>query len=153
MSLKNHELVILVGMQGSGKTYYCEHSLREHKRISQDEGPRSYPGVLKRLHGLLIDGEQRIVVDRTNPMREQRKAFAEMARAAGYYVKIVYFNIPENVCRERICCRKGHPTLAQDRMEEAIAGYRSRLNVPKADECDELVVVGDIPVLATNQCG
>jgi predicted kinase len=93
---------------------------------------------------LLLDGVPRIVIDRTNPMREQRKRFAEMARAAGYYLKIVYFDVPAEICRERIRNRKGHPTLAEDRMEEAIAEYKSRLNEPKAEECDELLVVGEI---------
>ncbi len=73
MSKKNRELVILVGMQGAGKTYYCENFLCDHERISQDEGPRSFPGVVKRLHELLIQGVPRIVIDRTNPLREQRK--------------------------------------------------------------------------------
>ena len=44
MSQMNRELVILVGMQGAGKTYYCENFLRDYERVSQDEGPRSYPG-------------------------------------------------------------------------------------------------------------
>ena len=144
MSQMNRELVILVGMQGAGKTYYCENFLRDYERISQDEGPRSYPGVVRRLHELLLEGAPRIVIDRTNPMPEQRKAFAEMAKAAGYYVKTVYFDVPVEICQERIRNRKGHPTLAADRMKEAIATYQSRLNEPKPDECDELVVIGAI---------
>ena len=76
MSQKNRELVILVGMQGAGKTYYGKKSLRDYERISQDEGPRSYPGVVRRLHELLLAGVPRIVIDRTNPMRGQRKKFA-----------------------------------------------------------------------------
>lgn len=144
MVRRNRELVILVGMQGAGKTYYCEKFLADYERISQDEGPRTYAGVLKRLERLL-EGAPRIVIDRTNPLREQRSKFAEMARAVGYYLKIIYFDIPEEVCRERIRNRTGHPTLARDRMEEAIANYQSRLEIPRAEECDELVVVHDEP--------
>jgi predicted kinase len=140
MSMKNRELLILVGMQGSGKTYYCEHFLSDYGHISQDEGPRSYEGIVKKLHGMLIEGMPRIVIDRTNPMREQRKKFAEMGRSAGYFVRIVYFDIPEEICRERIRCREGHPTLSSDKMGEAIAAYKYRLDVPTADECDELAV-------------
>jgi predicted kinase len=141
MPQKNRELVILVGVQGSGKTYYCETVLQGYERISQDEGPRSFPGVLQRLHELLIAGVPRIVIDRTNPAREQRRKFAEMARAAGYFLRIVYFDVPEETCRGRIRMRHGHPTLTEDRMEEAIATYRSRLDVPGARECDELVIL------------
>ncbi len=92
MSTKTRELVILVGMPGSGKTYYCGHCLSGYTRLSQDEGPRSYGGIVRKLHEMLVEGIPGIVIDRTNPRREQRKTFAEMARAAGYYLRIVYFD-------------------------------------------------------------
>jgi predicted kinase len=141
MSKINRELVILVGMQGSGKTFYCQAQLSTYERNSQDDGPRTYPGIVRRLHELLLEGVPKIVIDRTNPMVEQRRMFAEMARAAGYYLKIVYFDIPEEICRDRIRNRKEHPTLVEGQMEPAITAYESRLNMPQAGECDELIVL------------
>ena len=119
MSEKNRELIILVGMQGSGKTCYCQKFLPNYQRISQDEGLRTFGNVVSRLHELLLEGAPKIVIDRTNPMRRQRKKFAEMARAAGYFLKIIYFDVPEEICRERIRNRKDHPTLSEDKMEQA----------------------------------
>jgi predicted kinase len=142
MGNEDREVVILVGMQGAGKTHYCRIVLPDYQRISQDEGPRTYRGVLLQLDRLLHEGAPRIVIDRTNPMRSQRREFAALARAAGYRVKIVYFDIPMAICRERIRQRKTHPTLGQDRMNEAIAQYVSRLDIPTAEECDELIMVG-----------
>lgn len=142
---KNRELIILVGMQGSGKTRYCKKYLHNYERISQDEGPRNYSGVVQRLHELLIEGKSGIVIDRTNPMRKQRRRFINMAKDAGYFVKIIYFDVPEDICKERIRNRENHPTLAADRMEKAIAQYLSRLDVPSSEECDELTVVGTDP--------
>lgn len=75
MSQEVRELVVLVGMQGAGKTYYCETVLADYERISQDEGPRSYSGILLLLQDLLRRGVPRIVIDRTNPMRYQRADF------------------------------------------------------------------------------
>lgn len=141
MNDKDRVLVILVGMQGSGKTHYCQTELSAHVRISQDDGPRTYPGIVRRLHELLMEGVPKIVIDRTNPMRAQRKEFAEMARSAGYYRRIVYFDVSEKICRNGILNRKDHPTLAEEKMEEAISKYRSRLDVPQAGECDELIVI------------
>lgn len=141
MNEKNRVLVILVGMQGSGKTHYCQTKLSAYVRISQDDGPRTYPGIVRRLHELLMEGVPTIVIDRTNPMRTQRKEFAEMAKAAGYYLRIVYFDVSEEICRNRILCRKNHPTLAEEKMEQAISTYKSRLDVPQAAECDELIVI------------
>lgn len=141
MSSERREVVILVGMQGAGKTHYCRTELSAYERICQDEGPRTYSGVLNRLKELLAAGVPLIVMDRTNPARYQREEFAALARGAGYRVKIIYFDTPVEICRERVRSRKGHPTLAEDRMNEAMAMYASRLEVPKAEECDELVVV------------
>lgn len=140
MPHENREVVILVGMQGAGKTFYCETELPAYERISQDEGPRTYTGILLRLKELLGKGVPLIVIDRTNPARYQRDEIGALARAAGYHVKIVYFDIPAETCRERILQRKEHPTLAEDRMNEAMALYMSRLNIPTPDECDELII-------------
>ncbi len=141
MQDKRRELVILAGMQGSGKTHYCGTELKNHERICQDEGPRTYSGVLHRLKELLEKGAPKIVIDRTNPARYQREEMMSLARAAGYRIKIVYFDIPEEICRERIRQRKAHPTLTESRMNEAIALYRSRLDIPTPEECDELVII------------
>jgi predicted kinase len=135
------ELVILVGMQGAGKTYYCETVLSDYERISQDEGPRAYPGILLRLRELLDKGAPRIVIDRTNPRRHQREDFAVLARGAGYRLKIIYLDAPADICRERILKRQGHPTLTAARMQPAIARYSSDLDIPTSDECDELQVL------------
>ncbi len=153
MSSENRELVILVGMQGSGKTLYCQTALSNYERLSQDDGPRRFPGILRRLQELLGNGVRRIVIDRTNPMRCQREQFAALAREAGYYVKIVYFDIPEEICRERIRRRRGHPTLELGQMHVAIARYASDLEIPSAEECDELVVRRELGLSARTQVG
>ncbi len=143
---EDREVVILVGMQGSGKTSYCETLLPDYQRISQDESPRSYRGIVLRLEELLRVGTPRIVIDRTNPMRKQRQQFAALARAAGYRLRIIYLATPVEICRERIRNRKGHPTLASDKMYEAMALYTSRLNIPVPEECDELIVISQPPI-------
>jgi len=130
MSKKNRELVILVGMPGSGKTYYCGHCLSGHTRLSQDEGPRSYGGIVRKLHEMLVEGIPGIVIDRTNPRREQRKTFAEMARAAGYYLRIVYFDIPEGICRSGFVAGRATQPLPRTkwrrRLPHTNTGWRSQ---------------------------
>ena len=39
------EVMILVGMQGSGKTHYCRTVLPDYSRVSQDEGLKNFAGV------------------------------------------------------------------------------------------------------------
>ena len=135
------ELVILVGMQGAGKTEYCRSALGGYRRISQDEGLRTFQAVLRRLQQLLEEAVPRIVIDRTNPLPGQRRQFAQLARARGYLVRIIYFDLPRQVCQERIRVRAGHPTLGADKMQEAINHFLSRFEPPTDAECDELVVL------------
>lgn len=74
MPKEERELVILVGMPGSGKTYYCQHLLGDHSRISQDEGPRRFEGIVRKLQEMLTEGVRAIVIDRTKYRPAQEKA-------------------------------------------------------------------------------
>ena len=136
-----NEVVILVGMPGSGKTHYCQTVLPQHVRLSQDEGPRQFAGVFAQYLRLLEAGTERIVVDRTNPMVAQRAQFVGAARRRGYRVRIVHFDTPRAVCEQRIHDRPNHPTLDAQRMAQAISRYLSVLDPPTPQEADELVVV------------
>ncbi len=87
MMQDDREVIILVGMQGAGKTFYCQTVLSKYERISQDEGPRTYRGVVLRLGELLREGAPRIVIDRTNPMRHQRRQFGRRRQVTDHVIK------------------------------------------------------------------
>ncbi|MCJ7544095.1 MAG: ATP-binding protein [Phycisphaerae bacterium] len=135
------EVVILVGMPGSGKTHYCRTGLPHHVRASQDEGPRHFAGVFAKYLKLLEAGTEQVVVDRTNPMAAQRAQFVAAARQRGYRVRIIHFDLPRALCEQRIRQRSGHPTLDAGRMAQAINRYLATLDAPQREECDELLVL------------
>ncbi len=135
------ELVLLVGPPGAGKTTYCQTVLPEHARLSQDEGPRDFRVLYRRFLRMLAAGDPRIVIDRTNPTRARRTAFALPARTVGYRVRIVHFVVPREVCEQRIRDRLHHPTLAADTMHQALQRYYTEYQPPTPDECDELVLL------------
>ena len=137
------ELIILVGMQGCGKTHYCRTVLADYSRVSQDEGPRSFDGVIRRLGELVELDTERIVVDRTNPLRNQRERFVDLAKARGYRVKIIYFDVPREVCEQRIKHRRDHPTLGPEKTKQALDRFESVLEKPTEEECDKLIVIRD----------
>ena len=63
--------VLLMGPQGSGKSSYCREHLPDFFRVSQDEqGPNQHFRVFEEA---LERGEPRVVVDRTNGPKYQRK--------------------------------------------------------------------------------
>ncbi len=87
------EAVILIGIQGSGKTtFYRERFFETHLRLSLD--------MLKTRHRekLLVDAciraRQPFVVDNTNVLREERAEYIRRARAGGFSV-VGYFFEPD----------------------------------------------------------
>jgi len=137
------ELIILVGMQGCGKTHYCRTVLPNYSRVSQDEGPKYFEGIVRHLEQLLETGTEQIVIDRINPLRWQRERFSDFAKKHGYKVKIIYLEVPRKTCEQRILQRKDHPTLGPEKMKEALSRFATILEKPTEDECDELVIVRD----------
>ena len=85
------ELVIFVGMPGSGKSTYYSKYLNDHIHIEQDKlGSRAK--VLKLLDKSLESGKS-IVIDSTNTKQENRLEFYEKAINYGYTIKVLYFLI------------------------------------------------------------
>ena len=88
-SFKNKELIVFVGMPGSGKSSYCQKNLKEHIHIEQDKiGSRAK--LLKELDKSLLTGKS-IVIDATNPVQENRLEYYEKAQKFGYNIKVLYF--------------------------------------------------------------
>lgn len=82
------ELVVCVGMPGSGKSSYYN-NLKDHVHISQDKlGTRAK--VLKELDKSLLTGKS-IYIDSTNPIQEGRSEYYDKAQKYGYSIKVLYF--------------------------------------------------------------
>jgi predicted kinase len=86
------EVVLLIGIQGAGKTtFYHERFAETHLRLSLD--------VLRTRHRLWVLFEsclalqQRCVLDNTNVRRRERAPYIQAARAAGARV-VGYFFVP-----------------------------------------------------------
>ena len=83
------ELVVCVGMPGSGKSSYCNNNLKNHIHIEQDKiGTRAK--VLKELDKSFLTGKS-IVIDSTNPTQENRLEYYEKAKKHNYNIKVLYF--------------------------------------------------------------
>jgi predicted kinase len=83
------EVVMLIGIQGSGKSTFARRFIDSHVRLNLD--------MLRTRHreGLLfaacLQAKAPVLIDNTNVTREQRRRFLEPALAAGFSVRGFYF--------------------------------------------------------------
>jgi predicted kinase len=84
------EAILLIGIQGAGKSTFCRESFYDtHVRISLDLLRTRYRE--RRLLELCLETRMPFVVDKTNATRAERARTIEAARAAGFRVVGYYF--------------------------------------------------------------
>jgi len=88
------EVILLIGIAGSGKTIFCTKFLPNHTRISLDEVPNHDRAKQAELieNGLLE--KQNIVIDDTNLTREIRSKHILIAKKYNAEIKAVFFDLP-----------------------------------------------------------
>lgn len=86
----NKKCVILtVGMQGSGKTWFCQNVLTKYVHISKDELKTDRKVLLAQ--DKCLENDQNCVIDATNPTIIGRQQFINLAHDYGFNVVILYF--------------------------------------------------------------
>ena len=123
------EAVILIGIQGSGKsTFYRRQFFDTHVRINLD--------MLKTRHRekclleACLAAKQPFVVDNTNPARADRRCYIEAAKAAGFTVTGYYLQSKIEGCRMR---NQNRPT-SQVVPLKGLLGTAGRLDLPSLEE-------------------
>jgi predicted kinase len=104
------ELVILIGLQGSGKSSFRRSRFDETHAVVSKDNFRSNKRPARRQEQLIrvaLQAGMPVVVDNTNPRREDRAALVALAReysvrVIGYFLRSSYED-----CRERNSRREG----------------------------------------------
>ncbi|MGY1855714.1 AAA family ATPase [Modestobacter sp. SYSU DS0290] len=104
------ELVVLVGLQGAGKSsWVAEHLADSHEVVSKDHWPkaRRREARQQRVVAELLAAGRSVVVDNTNPSPAERAPLVALARAAGVPARAVYLDTPLEACLARNDARAG----------------------------------------------
>ena len=129
------EIVVLVGIPGSGKTTIARKSFEKHTRVSLDAlGTRSKE--LMEIRRALI-AEESLVIDNTNSTRKARRRYVDLAIEFGVPVRAVYVKCPLSEALERNRSRFGKEFVP----EKALKMYYGILEEPQEDEGFESVKV------------
>ena len=131
------ELVVVVGLQGAGKsTWVQRHLAATHTVVSKDHWPRARRREARqqRVVAELLAAGRSVVVDNTNPSPEERAPLVAAARAAGVPVRAVWVDTPLEQCLARVEARND---AREGRARVPLVGVlaaRSRFRAPTEDE-------------------
>ncbi len=135
------ELVIFIGLQGAGKSsFYRAHFADTHDLVSKDRFPNNRrPARRQRqLVAEALAAGRSVVVDNTNPTREERAELIALARSLGAAVVGYYFESRVADCLERNRQRQGKARVP----DIALYATRKRLCPPSfAEGFDRLYYV------------
>ncbi len=123
------EAVILIGLQGSGKsTFYKQHFANTHAHISLDvlKTRKQEKAAIESA----IERNQDFVIDNTNPTVRERAEYISAAKAAGYKVLGYYFDCSVQDCLKRNQLRAGRARIPP----VGLFATRKRLQIPAKNE-------------------
>ena len=130
----------MVGLQGCGKTTWVQtHLAGSHAVVSKDHWPnaRRREARQRRVVAELLAAGRSVVVDNTNPSRDDRAALVELARAADVPVRAVWVDPPFVTCVERNLARTGRARVPW----VGVLATADRFSPPSTDEGFERVDV------------
>jgi predicted kinase len=137
MSPTKTQLVILIGAQASGKsTFYLHRFFTTHVRINLDMLKTRHREKL--IFQACLAAKQSVVIDNTNPTRQDRSRYIEMAKSQGFSVTGYHMLTSLEDCVER------NKTRADDLAvpEQAVIATWKKMEKPRLDEgFDELYTV------------
>lgn len=136
----NPELVVMVGLQGCGKsTWVARHLAGTHAVVSKDNWPNARHREARQrslVDALLLAGRS-VVVDNTNPSPRDRAPLIRIGQVRSAHIRAVFVDVPLPLCVARNAARTG-------RAQVPLAGMlatRRRLVPPSTAEGFERVHV------------
>lgn len=135
------DLIIMIGMQGSGKTYFVNKYLEPlHYIIISRDVLNTSAKCMTELKKNIKLGKS-IVIDNTNPDKNSRSKYIEIAKKNNYHVRCIIIHIDPIVAKHNTCYRAyiTHGEI-QNIPEVAFRMYKKKYQEPTEDEgIDEII--------------
>jgi bifunctional polynucleotide phosphatase/kinase len=103
--LSSFDLLICVGPQASGKSFYCKEYLKDFTVVNQDT-LKSIQKCIKTTTELIKEGKK-VVVDNTNPTRSTRENYVKLATN----VACLWFTTPPEIVHHNLAYREHSHSL------------------------------------------
>lgn len=134
------ELVVMVGLQGAGKSTVVRSLYPSHAVVSKDHWPNARRRETRqlRLVNELLGAGRGVVVDNTNPSAEERAPLVALGRRHGCVVLAVFVDTPVEVALRRNAAREGAARVP----DVGLYATAKRLAVPtEAEGFDRVEIV------------
>ena len=106
------EAILFIGVQGSGKsTFYKKEYFNSHLRISLDL--LNTRNKESKLLDFCLEFQQRLVIDNTNPTKEERAKYIQKLKQRGFKIIAIYFETTLKTALERNELREGKAKVAK----------------------------------------
>ena len=121
-------MAIMIGIQGSGKSTFCQEHLSSFCRINLDTlKTRNKEHLL--IDECLSEGKN-FAIDNTNPTRADRARYISLAQENGYYIIGYFMESKIKDCIARNALREGKARVP----DCAIAATSNKLEIPSFEE-------------------
>ena len=136
--------IIMIGIQGSGKSEFCRRFLSDVERVNLDT-LKTRNNEKRKIADCQARGVD-YVIDNTNPTKDDRARYIPEAKTAGYLVVGYFMQSRLQDCIARNNLREGKEVIPA----KAIAMTSNRLEMPdRAEGFDELYFVANDGKLMT----
>lgn len=133
----NNQMIILVGLPGSGKSTFCQKYYPNHIRISQDDLGSKDKCIQKCLDAL--EANKNVIIDRVNFNAKQRSTWIELGLQNNCEsINCIVLEVMEEECIARVIERKNHPTINEsisvEKKREIVYNFNKMLEMPSLKE-------------------
>lgn len=142
---KKKEMIIMVGLQGSGKSSLSKHISEKYGyEIVNQDTLKTKAKCVKKVTELVTQNKS-FIVDCTNPSKEARKEWIALIDKDIYDVRVILMTTPKEICMHNNTYR-AYTTDAKFVPEIAYRMYKSKFKEPELSE-------GFSEIIKTDMCG